>query len=49
MQSRVVEGQSIDDNRAGRGTGHRADGRSLRHDFSAMYVTAEPQTRLFWD
>jgi hypothetical protein len=44
-----VEDQSIDDNRAGTASGHRAEGRSPRHDFSAMYVIDEPQTRLFWD
>jgi hypothetical protein len=30
-------------------SGHRADGRGLRRDFSAIYVIDEPQTRLFWD
>jgi hypothetical protein len=30
-------------------SGHRADGRGPRLDFSAIHVIDEPQTRLFWD
>jgi len=43
-----MEDQSTDDNRAGTASGHCADGRGPRRDFSATYVIDEPQTRLFW-
>jgi hypothetical protein len=42
-----MEDQSTDDNRAGTASGHRADGRGLRRDFSTIHVIDEPQTRLF--
>ena len=42
----MVEDQSTDDNRAATASGHRAEGRGPRRDFSAIHVIDRPANAL---